>query len=460
MLQIFILAGLGVLAMTSEIFNFRKAMPYLAIVGVMASIAMSVIHWGESKTWFNHMMVDDNYGQAFIMVSSLILLLWMMAFRGIFNKESTIADYLALVCFATVGGFMMVSFTNLVMLFLGIEILSIPVYVLAGSNRASLKSNEAAFKYFLMGAFASGFLLFGMAFIYGATGSFDTTQIATYIQAHGDDMPYFFGLGVLLVIFALSFKISAVPFHYWAPDVYEGAPTSITAFMATMVKAFAAAATFRFFQEIFGGPSDYSTGLAVLCVCTMVIGNILGAVQDNPKRVLAYSSIGHAGFMLMAIFVGGQQGAKALLYYTVAYSAASLLSFVVLSKVVKEDDFYQSIGDFNGLAKRNGLLAIAMTVALLSMAGIPPLSGFFGKYFIFSAAYNAGHYLLVIAAIIASLIGVYYYFKFIIGIYGRDADDDMSAEIKLTASEQVIIVALMIIIVAMGLMPDMVMEWL
>jgi NADH-quinone oxidoreductase subunit N len=459
MLQIFILAGIGVLAMLSEVFNFRKIMPYITRLGAIAAIVTSVYGWGINADWFNHMLVDDNYSQAFILVTSIVLWLWLMAFRqNIFSDDKTLPDYAALISFAVVGGFIMCSYTNLAMLFLGIEILSIPVYVLAGANRKSLKSNESAFKYFLMGAFASGILLFGMAFVYGATGSFDATEIAEYFKAMETSMPTYFSLGMLLIIFALSFKLSAVPFHYWTPDVYEGAPTAVTAFMATMVKAFAAAAAFRLFFLFFPEGNRYIDGFTVFCMFTMILGNIFGAVQDKPKRVFAYSSIGHAGFMLMAIIVGGTKGAQALLYYIFAYSIASLLSFVVLSKVVKEDDFYQSIGDFKGLSKRNGFLAIAMTVALLSMAGIPPLSGFFAKYFMFSATYSVGNYILVIVAIIASLIGVYYYFKFITSMYSKEADEDINWPIELNLSEKIIIVALIGMIVFIGIMPDLVMD--
>jgi NADH-quinone oxidoreductase subunit N len=455
MLQILILSAIGVLAMISEVLNFKKAMPYIAIVGAGVTIASIILHWGTTNSWFGHMMVDDNFGQAFMLIASIVFLLWLLLFSDMFKKEETISDFISLLSFAMVGGFMMVSFSNLAMLFLGIEILSIPVYVLAGSNRRSLKSNESAFKYFLMGAFASGILLFGIAFLYGATGTFDVTEMAAAYKANSAAMPYFFGLGILLVIFALSFKISAVPFHFWTPDVYEGAPNQVTAFMATLVKAFAAAASFRLFYELFGGVvTTHTAGIAALSALTMIVGNVLGAIQDNPKRILAYSSIGHAGFMLLAILVNGTGGAQALLYYVAAYSVASLLAFFIINKVLVKEDFYWSVGDFNGLVKRNKLMAIGMTVALLSMAGIPPLSGFFAKYFIFSAAFKNGYSWLVIVAIIASLIGVYYYFKFIIGMFMREPDSDSESKIELTSMEQILIVGLIVIVVLLGILPD------
>ena len=454
MLQIFILAGLGVLAMLSEVLGFRKIMSWIVGLGITTTIATTIIHFHDYNNWFNNMLSDDSFSQPIILFTSIILLLWFLLFRNIFKDEKNTTDFLTLVCFAVVGGFMMVSFTNLAILFLGIEILSIPVYVLAGSNKKSLKSNESAFKYFLMGAFASGILLFGMTFIYGATGSFDTTAIHDFYKNNPSTNSTFFSLGIVLLIFAMSFKISAVPFHFWTPDVYEGAPTPITAFMATLVKAFAAASVFRLFYLFFDGVSnEHTIGLAVICAVTMILGNVLGAVQDNAKRTLAYSSIGHAGFMLLAIFAGGKFGEGALIYYIVAYSLASLLALFIINKVIVKDDFYQSIGDFNGLVKRNPLLATGMVVSLLSMAGIPPLSGFFAKYFIFNAAYENGYYWLVIVAIIASLIGVYYYFKFIISIF-REGDEDANP-IELNLVDKGLIVILILSIIGLGLMPDL-----
>lgn len=456
MLQILILSGLGVLAMISEVLNFKKVMPYITIVGLIGTIVSLVMQWGVNNSWFGHMMVDDNFSQSFMLITSVVTLLWLLLFKNAYSDENVVSEYLSIAAFATVGGFMMVSFTNLAMLFLGIEILSIPVYVMAGSNRRSLKSNESAFKYFLMGAFASGILLFGMTFLYGACGTFDTTEIATYYQSNATSLPYFFGLGFTLIIFGLAFKISAVPFHFWAPDVYEGAPNHVTAFMATLVKAFAAAASFRLLQELFGGSiNNFTAGIVSLSALSMLVGNVLGAIQDNPKRVLAYSSIGHAGFMLLAILVGGTIGSKALVYYVAAYSVASLLAFFVLNKVLVKNDFYWSIGDFNGLVKRNKLMAFGMTIALLSMAGIPPLSGFFAKYFIFSAAFQNGYAWLVIIAIIASLIGVYYYFKFIIAMYMRSPDDDSTASIYLSGTEQFLIIVMIAFVILLGIMPDL-----
>mgnify|MGYP000955715888 CR=1 FL=1 len=455
MLQIYILSGIGILAMISELISFRKWMPVIALFGLAMIIGTVTMHWGVQKSWYNNMMAEDRFDKSIILISSVIFLLWIILFRDTLRDERTVAEYIALLCFSVVGGYMMVTFSNLVMLFLGVEILSIPVYVLAGSNKKSLKSNESAFKYFLMGAFASGFLLFGMTFLYGATGSFDILSIHNYYGSHAGSMPFFFKIGLIMLVFGLGFKLSAVPFHFWTPDVYEGAPNHVTAFMATMVKGFAAAAAFRLFNGVLHDVSGgMLTVLAVLSGLSMVIGNTLGAIQDNPKRLLAYSSIGHAGFMMLAIYAGTQLGAQALVYYIASYTLASLLALFITHKVLIKDDAYWSIGDFAGLFSRNRLLAIGMSIALLSMAGIPPLSGFFAKYFIFNLAYQHGRLDLVIVAIVSSLIGVYYYFKFISAMFGRHADQDIDWHILLTGLDKAVIILLVAMIILLGLMPD------
>jgi NADH-quinone oxidoreductase subunit N len=454
MLQIFLLAGLGILAMLSEVVNFKKFLPTIAKVVAITAASMSIMHWGSDISWFGNMLRDDNFAQAFILITSILFAIWLFIADDMFADHSSIADYISLASFAMVGGFMIVSFTNLAILFLGIEILSIPVYVLAGSNRRNLKSNEAAFKYFLMGAFASGILLFGMTFLYGSTGTFNSAAAGELIKNNQTSSLLFLKGGVLMIIFAMSFKISAIPFHFWTPDVYEGAPNKITAFMATLVKAFAAAAMFRLFDQLFGGSNEYTVGLAGIAALTMILGNILGSVQDNPKRLLAYSSIGHAGFLLVPIFVNSTESASVLLYYSLVYGLSTLLVMFILDKVLIKSDFYWSVGDFSGLVKRNSMLSIGMTIGLLSMAGIPPLAGFFAKYFIFIDAFKNGFAWLVIVAVIASIIGVYYYFKFIINMFIGEVHSDMSKSIKINIIDKAIIILLSISILLLGVFPD------
>jgi NADH-quinone oxidoreductase subunit N len=457
MLQLFIFAVLGLLVMITEILSIKKITPYLVILGTISAIGSSIYDCKIDFSMFGNMLTDDSFSKPFVLISSILFLLWTLVFRKRISVESKVVEIFALVCFAMVGGICLLSFNNLVMLFLGVEILSIPVYILAGSRRNSLRSNEAAFKYFLMGAFASGIMLFGITFIYGATGSFDTTIIGTTISSTGvENLPIYFKVGLLMLIFALSFKVSAMPFHFWTPDVYEGSPTPFTAFMATMVKTFAIAAFFRILNFFFGDDTSiYANSILVFGVITMVFGNLLGSVQDNPKRLLAYSSIGHAGFMLIAVFVGGETGRQSLLYYVSAYGVSSLLAFFVFDKVIRKDDFYKSIGDFAGLFKRNQYLAFGLTIALLSMAGIPPFSGFFAKYLIFENAYQKGFAGAVIFGLIASIIGVYYYFKFIRSMYAKGTLSNESI-INLSLYDKIIAGILVALVIGLGLMPDLI----
>jgi NADH-quinone oxidoreductase subunit N len=314
-----------------------------------------------------------------------------------------------------------------------------------------LFSNEAAFKYFLMGSFATGFLLMGMALVYGATGNFHLDRIAAVIAAK-PELPGFFYVGVILIIVGLAFKISAVPFHFWAPDVYEGAPTVITALMATIVKTAAFAALYRVIAFCFAGvQGNWIIILQVITVLTLIVPNITAVFQSRVKRMLAYSSVGHAGYILLALTTAGAASATTILYYLAAYSASTLCAFAVLNKL--EEEGYYSEKNFDGLHKRSPLLAVAMTIALLSMAGIPPLAGFFGKYMVFVSALKQGHMGLVLVAVVTSLIGVYYYFRVLINMYFKTSE---SQDIVVPGSLKLLLFILMATIIALGVFPGVV----
>jgi NADH-quinone oxidoreductase subunit N len=279
---------------------------------------------------------------------------------------------------------MLTAYKNMTTLFLGIEIMSIPLYVLAASKKNDVSSNEAGFKYLILGSFATGFLLFGIALVYGATGTFDIMAIRAKISAAQGAMPMFFYVGVMMMLVAMSFKVSAAPFHFWAPDVYQGSPTVITAFMSTIVKTAAFAAFIRLFLVSFGGIDErWNMVMAVIIALSLVVSNITAASQNNVKRMLAYSSISHAAFMLMAILaVQPGMSIPSILYYTLAYSVGSITAFSVIYNVAKKST--ENIEAFNGLGKRNPLLAFCMLIAMLSLAGIPVTAGFFAKYYIFT----------------------------------------------------------------------------
>jgi len=416
-----ILTVAGVLCLMSEIFSFKKAVPVMVIIGLAAAFTALFFDWNTNVSYYNDMMRMDNFAIAFTAVMTAVTLLWLLLSPGFFKEESSITDHYSLIVFALIGAMVMASYSNLIMLFLGIEILSIPMYVLAGSRKNSLSSNEAAVKYLLMGAFATGFLLFGIALIYGATGSFNLEAIASTIQYEGNSLVLY--AGILMMLIAMAFKSSVVPFHFWAPDVYQGSPTQVTAFMSTVVKTAAFAAFFRLFWTCFNQVGEVWVGtIWVLSAVTILVGNITAVYQQNIKRMLAYSSIAHAGYMLMSVLTMNDYSQGSLLYYTIAYSLSSLAAFTILLLVSSSGN--ETIDSFKGLASKNPLLAFVTLISLLSLAGIPPLAGFFAKYYIFSAALQNHYTVLVILAVIGSLVGVYYYFRIVIAMFQGEATEE------------------------------------
>jgi NADH-quinone oxidoreductase subunit N len=360
------------------------------------------------------MISFDKLAIAFSGIILLTAFFWFILANNYFDKSSSLVDHFALVLFALVGALMLTAFKNMTTLFLGIEIMSIPLYVLAASKKEDLKSNEAGFKYLIMGSFASGFLLFGIALIYGACGTFDIMKMRMFIEHNATQLPLFFYVGVVLILIALLFKISAAPFHFWAPDVYEGSPILITALMSTIVKTAAFAAIFRLFSIGFGSISEvWTSALALIIAASLIIANFSAAMQSNVKRMLAFSSISHAGFMLMVILANIRTNISldAIIYYSLAYSIGSISAFGILYNVSRKGN--EDISAFNGLSKNNPLIALCMTLAMFSLAGIPITAGFFAKYFVFTTLIGTPYKWLLILAIITSAVGAYYYFKIV-----------------------------------------------
>lgn len=456
---LFIISGLGVLAMLAEIFKFKKLLYPLVLIGVLAAYVTNFMEWNNNYNieMFGNMMRFDNVALAFSGVILVTAFFWFILANDYFEQDH-VTDHFALVLFALVGAVMLTGFSNMTTLFLGIEILSIPMYVLAASRKRDLASNEAGFKYLIMGSFASGFLLFGIALIYGATGSFDLMAIRSFISHSQGTLPVFFYAGVLMVLIAMLFKVSAAPFHFWAPDVYEGSPTVITALMSTIVKTAAFAAFMRLFLVVFGGVNEtWSMILAVVIALSLVVSNITAATQNSVKRMLAYSSISHAAFMLMAILANqrGMASVSAILYYSLAYSVGSIAAFTVLYNVSKAKD-NANIEAFNGLGKRHPFMAACMVVAMLSLAGIPITAGFFAKYFIFSVMIGTTFKWLIILAILTSAVGVYYYFKVIIAMYFKQEDSEQ--EVTMETSHVLLLALTTIFTLALGIVPKYVIE--
>lgn len=456
---LFIISGLGVLAMLAEILKFRKLLYPIVLVGVLAAYALNFTEWNNNMNieMFSNMIRFDNVALAFSGVILVTAFFWFILANDYFEHDH-ITDHFALVLFALVGALMLTSFSNMTTLFLGIEILSIPMYVLAASRKRDLASNEAGFKYLIMGSFASGFLLFGIALVYGASGSFDLMAIRSYITHANGDLPIFFYAGVLMIMIAMCFKVSAAPFHFWAPDVYEGSPTVITALMSTIVKTAAFAAFMHLFLVVFGKVSEsWSMVLAVIIALSLIISNVTAATQQSVKRMLAYSSISHAAFMLMAILANnrGFGSVNAILYYSLAYSIGSIGAFVVVYNVSKSNDD-PSVEAFNGLGKRHPLMAVCMVIAMLSLAGIPITAGFFAKYFIFTTMIGTPYKWLLILAILTSAVGVYYYFRVIIAMYFKKSANEETVQVE--TSHVVLLVLTTVFTLALGIVPNYVIE--
>lgn len=405
------LAGLAVLILVLEIINLRKTIVPLTILGLLGALGITICDFETNASFYNNMIVVN---QTNMVWSSLfiVLTIFLVAMSHDFYQThyDKISDYVSLKIFLLIGAVSMITFGNLTMFFIGLEILSITLYILAGSNPKEIKSNEAGMKYFLLGSFASGFILFGIALIYGATASFDLNEITLALQ--NPATPKWFTLGAILVVFGMLFKIAAFPFHFWAPDVYQGSPALTTALMSTLAKVVAMATFFKL-NAVFAPnmPENYEILLVVLIIATMFVGNIMALRQDNIKRMLAYSGISHAGFMMIALLNSENSGAE-LFYYATAYSLAGIAAFAVIISVCKNYEDEQ-IKHFKGLGKKNPLLAIILSMALLSMAGIPIFAGFFGKFFLFGSALEQGYLFIVIFGVINSIISIYYYFKVI-----------------------------------------------
>jgi NADH-quinone oxidoreductase subunit N len=361
-------------------------------------------------------------------------------------------EYYALVLLSVSGMMLMVAAIDLIAVFLGLELMSIPIYVLAGFDRRKLRSNESAMKYFLIGSFASAILLYGMALLYGAAGSTSFEAIRTVFGVGEPGPMAVIGLGLVIVGFA--FKISSVPFHQWTPDVYEGAPSVVTAFMSVTVKVSAFAALLRLFGMAFGPLDEALTAVVwVLAAMTIVVGNLMAVIQDNVKRLLAYSSIAHAGYLLIGLVTGTIQGYSALLFYLIAYSFMNLGAFGVVVALANRGHDCERLESFSGLARTRPGLAALMTLFMLSLAGIPGTVGFIGKFAIFAAAVNSGVIWLTVLGVLMSVVSVYYYLRVPVLMYMREPGDEPH-RMEISSGEGLVLVVCGLAVVLMGVLPN------
>jgi len=395
--------------------GFAKNKPVLspvAIAGLVITLFLFLKDWGLGSKYFHEMIIIDNFSISFnISMIIITILIFLFGIDYYKRMEFHVAEQYSLMIFALTGAFLMTSFSNLIMLFLGIEILSIPLYILAGGKKTSYRSNEASFKYFMLGSFATAFFLFGIALVYGASATFYLPEIKTYISQFNGHLPPMLLVGLLFILIGVAFKVAVAPFHFWSPDVYEGAPALVTVFMATVVKTAGFAAFYRLLgMGLMPLPIPLEKTLWVMTGLSLLIGNFAALKQTNFKRLLAYSAIVHTGFMMLAMLSQHDSSATVLLYYTFVYSLSTVPVFIIFILMKRSANGLEELSIFRGLYRRKPWIAVLMAILLMSLAGIPPTAGFMAKYQVFVLSVSRGYFTISIFAIIMAIIGVYYYF--------------------------------------------------
>ncbi len=418
-----VLAALGFLIlMIGMLFPrmYRETLAAIVLIGFAVVVFITIQNWNESAALFNGMISADKFTAGFtclfIISTGLTLLLSLNSLEG---SSLLISEFFALIIFATVGMILMAASTHLLTLFLGVETLSVSLYILAGFRREDKFSLESSFKYFLLGAFASGFLLYGIALVYGSTGSASLKSLSEALRAgQAISFPALLTTGLVLMVVGFGFKIALVPFHAWAPDVYQGAPTPISAFMATGSKAAGFAALMRVaLNSGMMNNLDWQQVFWVIAVATMTLGNIVALRQDNVKRLLAYSSIAHAGYILVGILANNELGSSAVLFYLLSYTFMNGGAFGVVALMSRAEGESANLQDFRGLAYRRPFAAVAMSIFMFSLAGIPITAGFMSKFYVFLAAMQSGYLWLVILGVINSMISLYYYLGVVVTMF-------------------------------------------
>lgn len=432
LLPLLVLLGTSVMVLIGDLWSEGPdydALGWLGLIGLAFTVIACLPLWNQQVTTLAGAVVLDRYGLFFTVLfcigAALSVLLSMNYLEA---TDIRTGDYYTLILFSTVGMVLMATSPDLIVIFLGLEVMSIAAYALAGIWRTQVRANEAALKYFLLGAFASGFFLFGIALLFGASGSTLLPDIAKVAASTGADQRLLLLAGTTLLLVGFGFKVAAAPFHSWAPDVYEGAPTAVTAFMAVGIKAAAFAAFVRvFFDALAPLAADWREALWWLAVATMTVGNVSALVQRNVKRMLAYSSIAHAGYVLAGMVAGSELGGAAVLFYLVAYTLMTVGAFAVVVALGRRGQPNENLEDFAGVGLRSPFLGFAMTVFMLSLAGVPPLAGFVAKVYLFSATLQAGYVWLTVIAVLNSLVSVYYYVGVLVKMYMSEGGAEVTA---------------------------------
>src|SRR5437762_3977967 len=449
-------------AMVAEAFRApgeRMPIGPLGAIGLSGAAVSSLFLWNRNASSFG-VVVADNFG---LFVTWILIIVGMLSLA---ISEPTIdreglprGEYYALMLFAIAGMMLMATASDLLVIFLALEVLSMAVYVLTGIRRDQPAASEAALKYFLLGAFSSAFFLYGIAFTYGLTGSTRLDRVGGLMaaQAMSPTPMQLLAIGLLLVGFA--FKVSAVPFHMWTPDAYEGAPPAVTGFMSTGVKAAAFAAFVRVFLSAFEPlRGNWSEILWIVAAATMIVGTVVGVAQTNVKRMLAYSSIAHGGYLLVALLAGNDLGKGAVLFYLLTYAVTNIGAFGVISLLDSADRPNDEVRDYAGLANEHPALAALMTIFLLSLGGFPPLAGFIAKWYVFSAAVKAGYAWLAIIGVLTSVIAVFFYLRIVVMMYMTPGDQPAQFPVVPRIAGFALVVSA-VLVFYLGILPTRVLNW-
>lgn len=439
--QIILIGVASLILIFGNLIKIRILMAYLSLGALIAALIVTLSHWGQPQSGFFGMLMVDNFSifcNIIFLTAGIIGLL--MARNYLIARGIERFEFYPLILFSITGMITMASSADLIVIFLGLEIMSVPLYVMAGFARNDPASNEAAVKYFIMGAFATGFLLYGIALIYGAAETTDLRRILTdfsFIRAKSELLLI---SGAFLVLIGFAFKIAAVPFHMWVPDVYQGAPTPVTAFFSVAPKAAGISALLRIFIYGMAAMAELTVVFWIMAILTMTVGNLLAIFQNNVKRLLAYSSIAHAGYILVALTAGGEGAVSAALYYLLAYTFFNLGAFAVITMIDSRHGSQAEISEMKGLSAKSPFLAAVLALFMFALAGFPPTAGFFGKFYVFSHAVKQGQILLVILAVMNSFVSVYYYLRIVVVSYFQKSDE----EFKPVAFRPAIILVLII----------------
>lgn len=439
----------------------KSYLAYISFIGIVAAAVLVAAGWGGHVESFGGSVVLDNFATFFKMTFLVAAGLTVLITDSYMEREGcNHGELYPLILFAVVGMMLMASGTDLMTIFLGLEVMSVALYVLAGFNRGNKKSNEAGLKYFMLGCFSTGFMLYGMALIYGVTGTTRLYKIAEVVgQMTLPSSNIMLVAGMLLMMTGFAFKIAAAPFHMWTPDVYEGAPTPMTAFMSAGPKAAGFAALIRLFMVALPTLQvEWSQVLWVLAVLTMTIGNITALRQDNIKRVLAYSSIAHAGYALVGFTAGNGTGIAGILFYMLSYSFMNIGAFAIIILVAKKGETNGNVSDFAGLGFKRPILAVAMTLFLFSLAGVPPAAGFVGKFYLFAGAVQKGYIWLAVIGVLNSAASAYYYLRIMVYMYMKEPTEEFEW-VKVTVPVTLALVIAAAGTLIPGIVPSIILEY-